>query len=309
MVARLVELRDQKRPDGQGFREIRCGSCGSAVRFVETIASSECAYCGGPLQLEDAYDAPHRVPVDGVLPFAIERGVAHENLRDWVRSRWFAPNNFKERSVDGRFNGVYAPFWTIDSMTSNRYSGARGDYYYVTVGSGKNRRQVRRTRWTPACGAFQRFFDDVLVAAATGLPKKRVDALEPWPLKECAPFNREMLAGFLARTYDVELEVGFSEARGRMDETIAEEVRRRIGGDTQRIDWIKSRYDAITYKHLLLPLWMLAYRYAEKPFQVVVNACTGEVQGDRPYSWVKILLAILGGLTLVAGIWYFVSQR
>ena len=59
------------------------------------------------------------------------------------------------------------------------------------------------------------------------------------------------------------------------------------------------RYNEITFKHLLLPVWMLAYRYNEKVYQVFVNAGTGEVQGERPYSWVKITLAVLAGLIAV----------
>ena len=45
-----------------------------------------------------------------------------------------------------------------------------------------------------------------------------------------------------------------------------------------------TNYHALTYKHLLLPVWMLAYRYGKKTYRVVVNAGTGEVQGGRPWS-------------------------
>jgi hypothetical protein len=197
------------------------------------------------------------------------------------------------------------PYWTFDTLTANRYSGQRGEHYWVTTGSGKNKRRVRRTRWYPASGSFQRFFDDTLVVAASGVPTERLLELEPWPLKECTPFNQEMLAGFLARTYDVELEDGFSLAKGQMDKAIEEEVRSRIGGDEQRIHSINTACQAITYKHLLLPVWMLAYRYRDKTYQVVVNAGTGEVQGDRPYSWVKITLAILGGVAIAGSYFAF----
>lgn len=300
MVARLAGLREKEPQGEQEFREIDCSSCNATVRFAGTLTSSECAYCGSPLQVDTAHDAADRVPVDGVLPFLIDRKQAASNLREWVRSRWFAPNKFRKRGVQGKFNGIYLPYWTFDAMTGTRYSGMRGTHYYVTVGSGKNRRRVRRTSWTPVSGAFQRFFDDVMVVAAEDLPKKRVEALEPWPLDRTRPFAPELLAGFLARTYDVPLDDGFTRARARMDAALRDEAKRRIGGDAQRITSIKSTYDALTYKHLLLPLWMMAYRFKEKIYQVVVNAGTGEVQGDRPYSWLKITLAALAGAALIA---------
>ena len=300
MLDRVAAQRDEGRRDEQGLSEVRCDSCGAAVRFAGTLTSSACAYCGVPLQLDNIHDAPHRVPVDGVLPFLIDREGARANLGKWVRSRWFAPNDFKTRGVRERFNGVYLPYWTFDSLTVTNYTGQRGEHYWVTVGTGNSKRRAPRTRWYPASGSFQRFFDDVLVVAASGLPDERIVALEPWPLNHCAPFNQEVLAGFLARTYDVPLEDGFAGARYRIDEALEAEVRKRIGGDVQRIHSIATRYLAVTYKHLLLPVWMLAYRYRDKSYQVVVNAGTGEVQGDRPYSWIKIALTALAVLIVTA---------
>jgi len=303
MLARLAELkRDRSAPPSKTASEVRCASCGSNVVFEGTLTSTECAFCGSPIQRDKVHAAaPDRVPVDGVLPFKIDQARAKANLAAWVKSRWFAPNEFLKRGAEGKFNGVYLPYWTFDSHTFSRYRGERGEYYYVTVGSGKNRRRERRVRWHPASGQFDRFFDDVLVVAAGALPAKIMLALEPWPLHECVPFTPQALAGFLAQTYDVELEPGFVQAKHRIDQAIHAEVCQRIGGDTQRVHSIQSNYDPITFKHLLLPAWLLAYRFHAKSFRVVVNAGTGEVQGERPYSWVKITLAALG-VAVVAGV-------
>ncbi len=308
MLDRVRERRMRDRPDARGLSEVHCEACGATVRFQGTLTSKECAYCGVPLQLDGVHDAKDRVPVDGVLPFLVDRDRARANLSKWVRSRWFAPNDFTSRGVEGRFNGVYLPYWTYDTLTGTHYVGERGEHYWTTVGHGKNKRRVRRTRWYPASGSFRRFFDDVLIVAATGLPNKYVVALEPWPLRRCVPFNPEMLAGFLARTYDVELDRGLAQAKDLIAQAIEADVRRRIGGDTQRIHSINTNLGAVTYKHLLLPVWMLTYRYREKPYRVVINATTGEVQGERPYSWIKILLAVVAGAIVAAAI-YFLTQQ
>jgi len=302
MLAHLEQLHNEEQQpadEQHDYNEVRCESCGANVVFVGSLTSSECAYCGSPIQLDSVRLAIRRIPVDAVLPFLTTREQARENLERWVKSRWFAPNEFRRRGADGKFNGVYLPYWTFDSLTFNNYSGERGEHYYVTVGSGKNKRRERRTRWYPASGSFQRFFDDVLVAATKDLPRKLLRGLEPWPLGHCVPANQEMLAGHLARTYETGLEGGFETAKARIDETIDSDVRSRIGGDTQRVHSIQSRYDAITFKHLLLPTWLLAYRYQKKTYQVIVNAATGEVQGERPYSWIKITCAVLAALAAV----------
>lgn len=290
-------------------RELRCESCGGNVEFIGTLTSTHCPYCNSPIQLEDAHkSADQRIPVDGVLPFRIDHARAKSNLNDWVRSRWFAPNSFQKQGAEGKFNGVYLSYHTFDSMTFSRYSGMRGEYYYVTVGTGKNQRTERRTRWYPSSGSFQRFFDDVLVLANTGFRRDFMLALEPWPLQDVVPFNQQMLAGFLARTYDIELDQCFIDAKQRIDAAIHTEVCQRIGGDTQQVSSVDSRYDAITFKHLLLPVWLMAYNYHDKTYQVFINAATGEVQGERPYSVWKILFAIIAALLAGGGI-YAMSQN
>ncbi|QDU38359.1 DNA-directed RNA polymerase subunit P [Maioricimonas rarisocia] len=298
MLERVKELHKSEPEQLDEANEVRCGSCGGTVVFTGTLTSTTCPYCGSPIQREKVHSYTKRIPVDGVLPFLIEKKKAKQKLDEWVGSRWFAPNDFLKTGVEGRFNGVYLPYWTFDSLTFNAFSGQRGDNYTVTVGTGKNRRTVTRTRWTSASGTFQRFFDDVLVIASKGLPVKFLQELEPWPLSKCMPFTQQVLAGYLARTYDVPLDDGFEDARERIEAAVEQDVRRRIGGDKQRIHSLTCRCDAITFKHLLLPVWMLAYRYKDKSYRVFVNAGTGEVQGERPYSWVKIVSAVVA-LTVV----------
>lgn len=306
ILEKVREWRQQSESDGpSGQSEVRCVGCGANVVFVGSLTSSECPYCGVPIQRDKVHDSPKRIPVHGLLPFQLEKEKARLNLSEWVRSRWFAPNEFLKRGVEGRFNGVYLPFWTYDSMTFSRYRGERGDHYYVTVTVNGQSRQEQRTAWTSVSGHHQRFFDDVLALATKKMNRDLMEGLEPWPLEKLQPFTQELLAGFMARTYEVELDEGFQIARKRIDAGIANDVRGLIGGDVQRISEIKTRYDALTFKHLLLPVWLLAYRYGDKSFQVLVNAVTGEVQGERPYSFWKITFAVLFALAVIGAFVYF----
>ena len=104
----------------------------------------------------------------------------------------------------------------------------------------------------------------------------------------------------MARTYDIPLRDGFEQAQKQIASALYSDVCNRIGGDVQRVTSIDTEYGALTYKHLLLPVWMLTYKYKDKPFQVLVNAASGEVQGQRPYSWIKITLFVLLILLAIA---------
>jgi DNA-directed RNA polymerase subunit RPC12/RpoP len=291
-----------------GTQEVSCRACGGTVRFEGTLTATACAYCGEPILRDRVHAAPDRVPVDGLLTFAVEGPAARAALAAWVKGLWFAPGEFLRRGVDGALEGAYLPYFTFDAMTSTEYAGQRGDHYWVEVGSGQQRRREQRTRWSPAWGGFQRFFDDVLVPAVQALPPALLGRLEPWPLQAVLPFTPGALAGKLAHTYDVELPAAAQAARRAMEAAIEAEVRRRIGGDVQRVESIRTGWAALTYKHLLLPVWLLAYRYQGKSYRVAVNACTGEVHGERPWSPWKIGAAVVLGL-IAAGVVAYLAQQ
>ena len=297
------ELRS-KEVDSSAGAEVECAGCGSKLFFDNGEISTACGYCGAPLQNATAVEGGSRLPIDGVLPFSIDRETARSNLREWVGSRWFAPSEFKERGVQGRFEGLYCPFWTFDAMTATHYRGERGEDYTVRVGSGDNERTETRTRWYNVSGNFQRFFDDVIVPGIKDEFLELLRKLEPWPFEKLSPYSSALLAGKQAKAYDVDLEPAFTDARREMDEAIRHEVKRRIGGDRQRIHQLDSAFDAVTYKYVLLPTWSLAYRYNEKTYHVVVNGATGEVQGERPWSIAKIAAAVISAAALIGGALY-----
>ncbi|MEM1100327.1 MAG: primosomal protein N' (replication factor Y) - superfamily II helicase, partial [Pseudomonadota bacterium] len=249
----------------------------------------------------------------GVLPFALDEGAARTALEEWLGGLWFAPGGVAEYARKGRrMAGIYVPYWTYDAATSSRYTGQRGTHYYETktvMRDGKRETvRVRKTRWKSVSGRVARAFDDVLVLAATSLPKRYTDRLSPWDLSDLRPYNPEYLAGFRAEAYTVDLDAGFEEAQGIMRRVIERDVRFDIGGDAQRITTLKTEARDVTFKHILLPVWMAAYKYRGKSFRFVVNGRTGEVQGERPYSAWKIAAAVVVGLVVAGVAGYVLAQ-
>ena len=251
----------------------------------------------------------------GVLPFQLEERQAQGAMVDWLGSLWFAPNGLQKYARKGqRLSGIYVPFWTFDAQTDSIYTGQRGDTYFerqTVMRDGKAVTiQVPRTRWTPRRGRVRRFFDDVVILASTSLPKRHTDGLEPWDLSGLAPYAPQYLAGFRAEAYQVPLEAGLVEAKARMDAVIERDIRMDIGGDQQRIASVQTSMTGVTFKHVLLPVWIAAYKYNGASFRFVVNGQSGRVQGERPYSAWKIAFAVIAALivALVLGAFYASSQ-
>ena len=67
---------------------------------------------------------------------------------------------------------------------------------------------------------------------------------------------------------------------------------------------MQRTYSGRTFKHVLVPVWLVGYTYGSRQFQVVVNGYTGTIAGDRPYSWVKITLAVIAVLIVICVIYW-----
>ena len=298
--------------DIQETRGVSCTNCGATFAFDQDKHAAECPFCATPVVTGTG---THRqIKPQGVLPFALKEESARGAVTKWLGSLWFAPNGLKEYARNGRkMKGIYVPYWTFDADTKSKYTGQRGTVYYETqtvVRDGKREQvQVQRVRWTGARGRVARFFDDVLVLASTSLPKKFTDALQPWDLSAMEPYSPEYLAGFRAEGYSIELQDGFAEARAYMDRVIQRDVKFDIGGDRQRIHSIDTTLGDVTFKHVLLPVWLAAYKYRGRTYRFVVNGRTGRVQGERPYSAMKITIAVILGLLVAAAVGYAVAMN
>ncbi len=298
----LALLRERKQTAPQFLadeKEIVCQNCGGHTTFTGSLTADRCPYCATPIQRDDVHDAPERLPVDGLLPFAVDDEHAAELIEKWIKSRWFAPSEFKTYHRTGSFSSVYMAYFTYDADTFTLYSGQRGDNYTVTVGHGDNRRTEVRTDWTFVRGSVRNSFDDIPIFANEGLDRNKVAKLEPWPTETARPYSAEYVAGHLCRTYDQDVEQCLPAATQQMERAIQETVRRDIGGDQQRISSLDVNWQKMTYKHVLLPIWLLTVIYQQRPFQVYINGVTGEVHGARPYSKVKIAVAVVIALILL----------
>lgn len=282
--------------------QVKCPACGAVVMLEDKVVTDKCPYCGTHLE-NQPQQAEAMIQPEGVLPFKVAHREAIDAFARWINGLWFAPNALRKMANLSQLTGVYVPFWTFDSMTYTHYSGERGDDYWETEtytetnaqGQTETKtRQVRKTRWTPVSGEVRHFFDDVLVCASKGLPERYREKVTPRELKGLEEFKAEFLSGFKTERYQIGPRDGFEIARQIMDGEIRELCRRDIGGDHQRLESVQTRHLNVTFKHVLLPVWLASYRYQDKPYRVIVNGRTGEILGDRPYSWVKIALLVIG---------------
>lgn len=288
--------------------QVTCDSCSATTEFTPPEVAGECPFCGARLVAQPIAADPLIAP-QGVLPFAISKKEAVAAIRKWLASRWFAPDELKKLAQQEGIYGVYLPYWTYDSQTTTRYTGERGQHYFQTERycdvdeKGQfvwKERKVRKTRWQPATGSVKRHFSDLTVPATTSVSESRLQSLEPWDLSQVVSYEPAFLSGFRAQRYQRDLGSGFERAKELMAGTIYHDVCKAIGGDEQRVHRVETSYSEESFRHLLFPVWIAAYRFNGKVYQVLINARNGDVQGARPYSMTKVILLALALIALIA---------
>lgn len=293
---------------GAEVRVVTCTGCGAQLSLPAHVTARSCAFCSTPLVLSESRRL-HLIRPQALLPFGITAPAAQKSFRDWLGGLWFAPSSLKQVArQEGSLQGVYIPCWTYACDTEARYRGERGEdreERYIDGGGKVQSRTV--TDWYPASGTVGGRFDDVLSIASQSLPHDCAEQLEPWDLEQLVPYQAQYLSGFSAEAYRVSLEEGFALACQRMRPGIESAVRSEIGGDHQRIHDLRVRHFNTTFKHLLLPIWISAYRFEGRVFRFLVNARSGEVQGERPWSIWKISALLLLALMLLA--WFVMAQQ
>ncbi len=292
----------------QEIHAVKCVSCGATTTLKPNVTSDQCPFCDTSLVIKNA-SACSIIKPKYVLPFMIDSKKGMAGFKKWVDGLWFAPGDLKKYADNPeKLAGMYLPYWTYDSDTYSVYTGMRGMNYtttesYSTIENGKSvsrTRTVTKIRWTPAGGNVNNVFDDVLVIASKSLPEKYINALEPWDLGNLSGYDDKFLSGFRTEAYQVDVKSGFDKAKVRMANEIRNTCKRDIGGDHQQVLTVNSTYNNITFKHILLPIWISAYRYNNKVFRFMINGRTGEVQGERPWSVWKIVGLIAG--VIAAGV-------
>ena len=281
-------------------RTFRCEGCGATVTFDNAEFAAECPYCGGNKVLKiEQFDGirPH-----ALLPFVLTVVQAFAAYFKWLKKKLFAPSKMKKEAKVEKVKGVYCPCWTFDSNTYSNYNGIVGKYYYVTVGSGQNRRTERRVRWYPVSGKYNKDFRNVLVEASPHLDQKDIVKLSPFPFKEAVVYDKRFLSGFFADHYNRGLKEGWNLGSDIMKKDIYNSIKRSLNCDVVQTLNVQTNFNDSKFKHMLLPVYVCNAKWKEKLYNFFVNGVNGKVTGKVPVSPAKVLIAVGLGLLILGGI-------
>jgi predicted RNA-binding Zn-ribbon protein involved in translation (DUF1610 family) len=313
LVKTLRELPEEERGWQTARRSVQCQSCRAVMVFDPERVGQNCEFCGSPAIVSyDEIKSPIRP--QGVLPFRVDVNRVRDDIRRWWRSKWLAPGRLARAALVDTVKSLYIPYWTFDARAHCPWTAEAGHYYYVPVASvdrdgRRSVRQERRIRWEPASGQIDHVFDDEPVPGTQGLPLDLLRQVEPFPTQDVVPYDTAFLSGHVVEHYKVVLIDAAQRAQQQMQAKLEQLCAREVPGDTYRNLQIFPDYSGRTFKHILVPVWLLSYDYGATPFQVIVNGYTGRIAGRYPKSLWKIVLLVALAAVVALTLLYLNADR
>lgn len=288
---------------GTATKTVRCKACGAETVYDVNEIANECPYCGSNQVMEERGE--HTMAPSGIVVFRISAKEASERFRNWIGKKFFCPKLAKQSARPKAFKGLYIPFWTFDANTASDYTGEYGIDHQERDKDGKMR---TRTVWRHTRGRYNQSFDDVLVCGSTKQDEAMLKKLEPFDTKKTVAYKPEYMAGFMAERYTVKMKTAWEKAKGIIKNiiwsSVSDKIRREHLADHTRNVRVNTEFRDITYKYLLLPVWISSFQYKGRVYHFMVNGQTGEVSGKTPISWVKVAFVAVTAaiiLTLIFG--------
>lgn len=291
----------QARGDWQNETHVyHCSNCNAEEVLDKREIAHVCPFCGSPSVVErEEIDA---LRPNALLPFLIDKNKAAETATLWAKKKLFAPGDFKSYFRPENLNGVYLPAFTFDANTFSTYEGRLGEHYTVTVRVNGKTEQRQKTRYFSVSGNHEEFFDDIAVSATDAVPPSVTRKLLYYDYHSSVVYKEDFLYGFTALLYSKNGEACWADAQRQAENSVRQSILNRYHHDTVQYLNVRTSYANVTYKYMLLPMYIGNYTYKNKPYSFYINGRSGKTVGKSPVSAAKAAIAAIAGVLAVAAV-------
>ena len=168
--------------------------------------------------------------------------------------------------------------------------------------------------WRWRSGSVRHPINDHLVAGTSHVSASILNRVAPFDLSALVEYDAGFLAGWQAHRYDVQLAQAWESAKATIRDATKRDCYQDTGSHHVRNFRMSADFAGEKWRHILLPVYLSSYSYADSTYHVMVNGQTGKVAGQKPVDWRKVWLVIaavfspgaclglLGLLTLPLGV-------
>lgn len=293
----------------------QCKNCGAEVSIDPDQRSYVCPFCDSTYVVEFTPEQTGRQAPEFVIGFAVTPEQALKNFREWLGSNsWFRPRDLRMAQVEGKMRGVYIPFWSFSMLAQSRWTANIGEHWtrtetYTTEENGKTvtkTREVTETEWWNLSGGHHQYYSGYLISGSRGLPQKEANRIIPFHLAALKRYAPYFLAGWLSEEYSVERQAAEQLSKQAFEQMEQRNIAEFLPGDTYRSLQTQTEFSQIGSDLILLPIYLLSYRYNNKLYRFLMNGQTGKAEGDKPISTWRVGLAVGIALLVIAVLFFLI---
>lgn len=262
---------------GQGQRApvamktFKCQGCGAEFVLPPEVISESCSYCGATYVLVGTREL---VEPDSIIPMAFNQRAAATHLVEWVERHKIKPQGKVQAP-----RGLYLPIWTFDMLGNMPWSGVVYE----------NKRTI------PVSGEKMITTDDSVVYSTPKLADLLPKIMQDFLLNDGVTYDARYLAGWPAEIYHKNLAEASLDARKQVVDQLRRDIRME-NGHVSKLSPGGAKITILSFKLVLIPIWVTEYRLEDHPYRVIINGQTGSMYGERASRGVVGWLGdLLGG--------------
>jgi hypothetical protein len=255
-----------------------CDGCGASMSYDASAQTLRCPFCGSE-HLTHQKDAKMLRP-NSIVPFEVDQSQALETMRGWLGNGFWRPGDLAASAVVTKLTAVYVPYWVFQARTFTYWTadsnqtppGARGD-------------------WVPKSGEHRGCYSGLLIGASGALTPSETSSLCSFDLAKARPSDEVSTDNHVVEQFRVQRKYARPLARQGVEQRELQACQEYVRGRCRNVK-VNVRMEGLSSEPMLLPVWIMAYKYGDRVFRFLINGQTGHATGQAPISWTKVIAAI-----------------
>ena len=262
-----------------------CEGCGASMSYDASAQNLLCPFCGSEHLAEQP---PSRsLAARRVVPFRLQHSEAMVRMRQWLGRGFWRPGDLAGEAVVTRMLPVYVPYWVFEAFTFTYWTADTNQVPYSASGD-----------WRPMAGEHHGRHEGVLVGASSALAPRETVAICPFDLAPGVPLDQIDLENATVEQFRIHRRFARPLAQEALEYLERQACRQYVPGQCRNLQ-VNVRLEGLSSEPVLLPVWVMTYRYKGRMFRFLLNGQTGKASGQAPFSWKKAF-SLIGIVVAIA---------
>jgi hypothetical protein len=256
------------------------------MSYDASAQALRCPFCGSETLTAQKEAQTLRAKI--VVPFLTDVATTDATLREFLQRGFWRPKDAAAQSAVNALTQVYVPFWIF---AANTFTYWTGDTSQTPVFS--------KSGWYPMSGEHVGEHRDLLIVASRILTPNEVHSIEPFDIDRGLPPEEMDLDNSIVEEFRVPRKYARPLARGRIESLERQACRQYLPGRARNVH-VNTRISDMSSQPVLLPIWIMVYRFKDKPYRVLINGQTGAIAGEAPFAYGKLASIVVIAIVVVA---------